>query len=93
MSKSQNQRVLDHMIDHGYITQVIAGNYGIRRLASRIHDLNGEGITVVSEIKKDDAGVRYATYSLEYPKFHKHRRDVVGLSYKLARSSAQSLAA
>ena len=34
-SRSQCQLVLSNLIDHGYITQLIATNYGVRRLASR----------------------------------------------------------
>lgn len=61
---SQNQRVLNHLIDHGYITQTIASSYGIRRLASRVFDLTTRGIEVTVESRTDDAGVRYAYYSL-----------------------------
>lgn len=61
---SQNQFVLNHLIDHGYITQVIASSYGIRRLASRIHDLEVACIPVDREMRVDDAGVKYAYYTL-----------------------------
>jgi hypothetical protein len=65
---SQNQFVLNHLIDHGYITEVVARNYGIRRLASRIHDLsdpiNGGGITIPRETRSDDAGVPYTYYTI-----------------------------
>jgi hypothetical protein len=83
MSKTQNQRVLDHMIDHGYITQTIAGNYGIRRLASRIHDLTKEGVTITRTTKTDDAAVRYASYSLKYVQIELNIR-AQGAGYKLA---------
>ena len=74
--KNQNQRVLDHLINHGYITQVIASNYGIRRLAARILDLKKENITIVSETKYDDSGSRYAYYRLppNWRKYEKSRR-------------------
>jgi len=52
------------LIDHGYITQVIAGSYGIRRLASRIDDLKKAGLVIETELKFDDAGVRYAYYTV-----------------------------
>lgn len=80
---NQNQRVLNHLIDHGYITQLIASNYGIRRLASRIHDLTLEGVEVQVEFMRDDMGVRYAHYSLPsaWRDAERKRRDQ-GCSYK-----------
>lgn len=68
MKVSQNQFVLNHLIDHGYITEVIARNYGIRRLASRITDLGdvtlGAGIEIPRETRTDDAEVKYTYYFL-----------------------------
>ncbi len=61
---NQNQKVLNHLIDHGYITQVVASSYGIRRCTSRITDLKNEGITVSSELRRDDQGVPYAYYTM-----------------------------
>lgn len=76
---SQNQFVLNHLIDHGYITQVIAGSYGIRRLASRVHDLESVGIPVNREMRVDDAGVKYAYYTLhEDVRRHERRRRAEG---------------
>lgn len=63
---NQCQRVLNLLIDEDGITQVIASNYGIRRLASRITDLKDEGIEVLSEMRTDAAGVRYAFYYLPF---------------------------
>jgi hypothetical protein len=63
-SKSQVQFIRDHLIDHGYITEVIARSYGVRRLASRIHDLRKELVHVTVEYRRDDMGVRYAYYAL-----------------------------
>lgn len=61
----QNQRVLNHLIDHGYITQLVASSYGVRRLASRIDEIQTKGGTTVErEMRKDDAGVKYAYYTL-----------------------------
>lgn len=65
MKKSQNQLVLDHLIDHGYITEVIGRSYGVRRTASRISDLKKAGVDVRSELRKDDLGTTYAFYSLD----------------------------
>ena len=64
MKKSQNQLVLDHLIDHGYITEVIGRSYGVRRTASRITDLKAAGVDVHSELRKDDLGTTYAYYSV-----------------------------
>ena len=82
MRKPQNQRVLDHMIGHGYITQVIASNYGIRRLASRINDLKKEGVGITRTMQVDDAGVRFAKYSLTYRDSERSRRDNLGLAFR-----------
>ena len=61
--KSQCQLVLDHLIDHGYITEVIARNYGVRRLASRVFDLKDiGGVGVEKEMRTDDLGSQYAYY-------------------------------
>jgi hypothetical protein len=61
---NQTQKVLNHLVNHGYITQVIASNYGIRSCSSRISELKNRGHAVSVELKKDDAGVRYAYYTL-----------------------------
>jgi hypothetical protein len=63
--KSQCQLVLNHLIDHGYVTEVIARSYGVRRLASRIHDLKKiGGIPVKRDMRTDDLDVPYAYYYL-----------------------------
>jgi hypothetical protein len=65
MKKSQNQLVLDHLVDHGYITEIIARSYGVRRLASRIHELKMiGGVDVKRDMRTDDLGVPYAYYYL-----------------------------
>ncbi len=61
---TQTEQVYNHLRNHGYMTQVIASNYGIRRCAARINDLKNRGIQINSETKFDDAGVRYAYYTL-----------------------------
>jgi hypothetical protein len=61
---NQTEKVLSHLRNHGYITQVIASNYGIRSCSSRISELKNRGHNVRSKLKKDDAGVRYAYYTL-----------------------------
>jgi hypothetical protein len=83
-SINQNQRVLNHLIDHGYITEVIARSYGIRRLASRIHDISKECVNVQKEMRTDDAGVRYTYYSLPeiVREAERRRRDNNRLSWR-----------
>lgn len=60
------QRVLvyNHLKIHGYITDVVAQNYGIRRLASRIDELKKNGIRITAERRRDDLGRHYAYYTL-----------------------------
>lgn len=60
--KSQNQFVLDHLIDHGYITDAVAQGYRIRRLASRVHDLVRAGSDIKREVRRDDLGQKYTYY-------------------------------
>ena len=88
-SINQNQRVLNHLIDHGYITEVVARNYGIRRLASRVHDLTKEGIPVARDMRFDDVGVRYTYYTLSElsREYEKNRRDDHGFTWR-ARNAA-----
>lgn len=62
--KTQNQFVLDHMIDHGYITDIIARSYNIRRLAARVYELKAQGVRIECERKVDDQGVQYGFYTL-----------------------------
>lgn len=62
---TQNEIVLKHLVNHGYITQVIASNYGIRRCAARIRDLKDNGVAIKSVRKKDDLGVPYAYYTFD----------------------------
>lgn len=64
MSK-QCKLVLDHISTLGYITQLVATNYGVTRLASRIHDLKLAGYTINAETHRDMTGKRYTRYSLD----------------------------
>ena len=61
---SHNTFVLNHLIDHGYITDTIAQQYRIRRLAARIFDLRNQEVQITSETRFDDLGQRYTRYSL-----------------------------
>jgi hypothetical protein len=63
--QTQRQLVLNHLLTHGYITDVIAQNYGVRRLASRIDELkNHDDYPIQKEMRRDDLGRRYAYYTL-----------------------------
>jgi hypothetical protein len=60
---TQKQRVLDHLIVHGYITDVVAQSYGIKRLASRIDELkNHDEYPITRETRYDDMNRRYSYY-------------------------------
>lgn len=61
---NQTDKVFNHLKNHGYITQVVASNYGIRSCSSRISELKNRGVNIDVILKKDDAGVRYAYYTL-----------------------------
>lgn len=84
MKTTQCQTVLNIMIDEPGITQVIASNYGIRRLASRIDELKKADIDVITELRTDAFGVRYAFYSLPFQVrlAEKLRRDTEGLGWR-----------
>ena len=50
---TQNERILKYIEDFGSITDIEAYmDLGIRRLASRIHDLKSLGYPIVSEFEK-----------------------------------------
>lgn len=90
--KSQNQFVLDHMIDHGYITDIIARSYNIRRLAARIYELKTEGVSVECERKVDDQGVQYGFYTLKFRAMEKRHREHNG-TWRLKSVSPTQVAA
>ena len=50
MKLTQCERILRHLRDYGYITQLEASSeYGIARLASRINDLKRQGYNISAE--------------------------------------------
>lgn len=64
---TQNERVLEHLKEHGEITHLEAEHmYGIMRLASRIADLRGMGIPIESRMTKGKnrfgEPTRFSTY-------------------------------
>lgn len=49
-NKTQNERILSYIEEHGSITQLEAINdLGVMRLASRISDLKRKGYNIISE--------------------------------------------
>jgi Helix-turn-helix domain len=84
VKKSQTQFVLDHLIDHGYITEVIARNYGVKRLASRMHELKRADVLFKTETREDDFGNRYAYYWLPTGtrEYERERRDRALLDWR-----------
>lgn len=67
---TQLDRIMRHLEDYGSITSLEAvSEYGIMRLASRIHDLKMQGVPVIKEMEssKNRYGepVSYARYRLE----------------------------
>jgi hypothetical protein len=64
MLSNQCKLVLDHITSRGYITPLVAMNYGVTRLASRIHDLKKAGYPVVKQTERDLFGKRYSRYTI-----------------------------
>ena len=67
---TQLDRIMRHLEDYGSITSLEAvSEYGIMRLASRIHDLKMQGVPVIKKMEssKNRYGepVSYARYRLE----------------------------
>jgi len=61
----QTRRVLSHLESVGSISPLEAfGVYGITRLAARINELRRVGFNVVTDMRQDAKGTRYASYSL-----------------------------
>lgn len=70
---TQKQTILEHLKQHGSITDLEAyRKYAIRRLGARIYDLRDEGYKITTEdtVKKNRFGkkTRFATYILESEK-------------------------
>lgn len=62
---TQVQSLLHHLVTVGSITPLEADEvHGIKRLASRIHDLKKIGLRVQRKMKKDIRGHKYAEYRL-----------------------------
>ena len=73
--QSQNNKVLNHMIEKGPISFMIAFEvYGITRLSARIQDLEESGIPIIAVSKQfwSDGVFRfnYKEYSLERSYLH-----------------------
>ena len=63
---SQNERILDHLIEKRTINPLQALSlYGCFRLSARIFDLKERGINIEKHIEKDrNTGKEYAVYTL-----------------------------
>ena len=67
MKITQCQRILDYMHQFGSISTLEAFNdLGVARLASRIHDLKGQGYNIISEIKTSKNRYGETTYFKVY---------------------------
>lgn len=63
--KTHRDLVLAHLQRRGHITPVEALSvYKITRLAARIEELRMAGYSINTDIRRDDAGARYARYTL-----------------------------
>lgn len=61
---TQVQTIVQHLQKAGSISPLEARHvYGIERLASRIDELRQSGHSIVTRIKRDARGKRYAEYS------------------------------
>ena len=66
MGKPQWKLLEEHLLKQGSISQSEAMTvYGIKRLASRIHDLRKKGLAITSELRRDPIGTQYSRYFLE----------------------------
>ena len=73
MKITQCQRIIDYMRRFGSISTIEAFNdLGVARLASRIHDLKGQGYNIVSEVgtakNRYNETVHFAVYKLKEEK-------------------------
>lgn len=60
---SQRDQIIKHLKDFGSISPLEAGHvYGIARLASRVDELRQAGYRIVTHMKQDAKGRRYASY-------------------------------
>lgn len=67
----QARQVLNHLEKRGSISPMEAIiTYGITRLAARIFELREIGITVLTNLKRDENGKPYARYTLSNSGVH-----------------------
>lgn len=61
----QTRKVLVHLEKHGSISPLEAmGVYKITRLAARINELRKIGFRIITDLREDATGTRYASYAL-----------------------------
>lgn len=62
---TQNEKILLHLRERGSITSMEAfAEYGITRLAGRIHELREQGHNITTDYAKARNGAKYAIYRL-----------------------------
>ena len=61
---TQNEQLIQHLNTYGSVSPLEARHvYQIERLAARINELRKLGIDIVTRLKKDANGKRYAEYA------------------------------
>lgn len=71
MNRRQEELILDHLLNEGSITRVVAESlYKVRDLPRRIHTLREAGFRILSVRLRDHCGQRYVSYrylGINYP--------------------------
>ena len=63
--KPQTRKILNHLSKYGSISPMEALTvYGIYRLSACIHDLRNTGVSIVTNMKADARGHKYARYEV-----------------------------
>jgi len=66
MLTPQAQQVLKYLLKKGHISPLYASSeFGIDRLAARVHELRQYGIPVQKRMKRAFSGKRYAQYYID----------------------------
>lgn len=64
--KPSARKVLAHLFRRGSISPIEAQvSYGLTRLAAAVHELRNSGYPIRTDLKKDEAGHRYARYRMQ----------------------------
>lgn len=77
MSRSQNQKILEHLQASGSITSLQSFDlYGITRLSARIFDLRSAGHNIKSDNVKVQTRMGEATHVARYTLITKQQREL-----------------